>query len=190
MSKKGKKALLRLQLSRLRLFHVPQFSNMSKLTLVFFLSVALSNASARTDSDLPSRVVGGSFASANEYPWFTMLDLGGPFCGGSLVSPEWVLTAAHCITGSFRASGTLRVGAFSSPYTSGNNGGQPVEFFEIKQFVDHPDYDDPSSDNDYSLLRLDGTSTITPVALDSSNLSDSYSNGKVLVQYYYYCLFA
>jgi secreted trypsin-like serine protease len=53
--------------------------------------------------DLPFGIVGGSFASVGEYPWFTMLrvvwgktdeQFG---CGGMLVSPEYVLTAAHCI---------------------------------------------------------------------------------------------
>jgi len=51
------------------------------------------------------RVVGGSDAQVNEYPWMVSLHKGNrrsnsyrqyPFCGGSLISSRWVLTAAHC----------------------------------------------------------------------------------------------
>lgn len=45
------------------------------------------------------RIVGGSVVEVNEYPWQAMLVLEGktePFCGGTLVNPTWVMTAAHC----------------------------------------------------------------------------------------------
>jgi len=48
------------------------------------------------------RVVGGNAASVNEYPWMALLRRKGQahsgfFCGGSLISSKWVLTAQHCI---------------------------------------------------------------------------------------------
>jgi trypsin len=47
-------------------------------------------------------VVGGGFASPGEYPWMTAIYSGrspttGQFCGGSLVAPTLVVTAAHCV---------------------------------------------------------------------------------------------
>jgi len=49
------------------------------------------------------KIVGGAEATPNSYPWTAMLimDLFHPenfFCGGALITDEWLLTAAHCFT--------------------------------------------------------------------------------------------
>ncbi|GMI14734.1 hypothetical protein TrLO_g4315 [Triparma laevis f. longispina] len=45
-----------------------------------------------------SRIVGGSTADEDDYPWMVSLQqTWGHFCGGSLISSQWVLTAAHCV---------------------------------------------------------------------------------------------
>ena len=47
-----------------------------------------------------SRIAGGSVARVNSWPWQVMLirSSGDQFCGGSLVDPYWVVTAAHCVS--------------------------------------------------------------------------------------------
>lgn len=49
-----------------------------------------------------TRIVGGTEAPINSWPWQAMLRSTSPdyqFCGGTLVRREWVVTAAHCVEG-------------------------------------------------------------------------------------------
>ncbi len=46
------------------------------------------------------RVIAGVDAKKGAWPWqILMLFNGTTMCGGSLISPQWVVTAAHCVFG-------------------------------------------------------------------------------------------
>ncbi|XP_050716495.1 serine protease filzig-like [Eriocheir sinensis] len=54
------------------------------------------------ESDAGFRIIGGSNTNINEYPWQVALVYKKKFfCGGSLISDRHILTASHCIFGSF-----------------------------------------------------------------------------------------
>jgi len=44
-----------------------------------------------------NRITNGNTAASGQFPWQVALVINGAsFCGGSLISNRWVLTAAHC----------------------------------------------------------------------------------------------
>ncbi len=57
-----------------------------------------------------SRVIAGENATRGAWPWqILMLYNGRPGCGGSLISPNWVVTAAHCVSGREGYASSFRV---------------------------------------------------------------------------------
>ena len=50
------------------------------------------------------KIVGGHEAKPNQFPWLVALFANAWFCSASLISDEWVLTAAHCVDGAIRLS--------------------------------------------------------------------------------------
>ncbi|OCT93738.1 hypothetical protein XELAEV_18011406mg, partial [Xenopus laevis] len=91
-----------------------------------------------------SRITGGSIASLGNWPWQVNLQhRKGEFCGGSIISPKWIVTAAHCPTASDWKvfSGTLTLPSYSD--TSG---------LLVQTIFTHPVY--KSYDNDIAIMKL------------------------------------
>ena len=115
----------------------------------FFSIAVLGNFASNAAAGISPKIVGGEFVTQGEYPWFTMFALlrnNGNFketfgCGASLIDPEWVLTAAHCVydTSQYYDEFGVVIGAFKPPY-GGTNGGQTSEVIRVTKIVIHPDY--------------------------------------------------
>ncbi|XP_060782908.1 coagulation factor IXa [Neoarius graeffei] len=100
------------------------------------------------------RIIGGDTASFGDVPWQVALVLRKTqqvFCGGSILSKQWVITAAHCIEESKQIEFFIRVGEHNVYKKEGTE-----QDLEVEKSIMHPRYDPATSfyNHDIALVRL------------------------------------
>ncbi|XP_078088504.1 coagulation factor VII-like [Mustelus asterias] len=119
--------------------------------------VLMKNRSNSDEFERMGRIVGGSDALKGEYPWQVLLNYKQEMdCGAVLLSPQWVVTAAHCVYGKNMEDIQL---------VAGEHKLTKEEFTEqrrnVSRMIIHKNYNKITIDNDIALLKLD-----VPVVLD------------------------
>ncbi|CAB1325379.1 unnamed protein product [Coregonus sp. 'balchen'] len=99
-----------------------------------------------------TRIVGGNTVTPGDIPWQV-------FCGGSILSQLWVITAAHCLVEGQQGSFFVRVGEHNIYAIEGME-----QDHEVSKQYKHPLYDSQQSlyNHDIALLRLH-----TPITFSS-----------------------
>ncbi|CAG0897243.1 unnamed protein product [Darwinula stevensoni] len=107
------------------------------------------------------RIAGGKDTKQGAYPWMAALLQKAftrrPFCGGSLITPVHVLTAAHCVDGIRLDPNSFQVRIGEHNFDSQSE--KEHRDFPIRQVHVHPDYVETEFViyNDLAILELDSS---------------------------------
>ncbi|MEU0587478.1 trypsin-like serine protease [Streptomyces sp. NPDC006132] len=142
-----------------------------------------------TTSRIDPKVIGGTDTTITSAPWMAQLhyydDRGtsstsddiGFFCGGAVVAPTKILTAAHCVKGyDWHANGAVVTGTSQLPSADGTDlhGGTVTGVW--RQW-NHPSYNATTIDNDIAVLTLPVPVKATPIRMTTSGDTASYAAG-------------
>ena len=100
------------------------------------------------------KIINGQPVNVSTVPWQIAMvfantedDYNNQFCGGSIISANWVVTAAHCVDGATASDIEILTGVT----TLGEAGSTRIE---LQQIISHPDYDDWTLEHDIALLEV------------------------------------
>uniref|UniRef100_A0A8C0JDW2 Peptidase S1 domain-containing protein n=1 Tax=Chelonoidis abingdonii TaxID=106734 RepID=A0A8C0JDW2_CHEAB len=103
-----------------------------------------------------NRIIGGAPCTPHSMPWQAALFVGSQLnCGGTLISRNWVVTAAHCHV---QCPISVRLGEHNIQHLDWTE-----QLRLSEKMIRHPGYNSASKDNDIMLIKL-----LTPANLNKN----------------------
>uniref|UniRef100_A0A667X3P5 trypsin n=1 Tax=Myripristis murdjan TaxID=586833 RepID=A0A667X3P5_9TELE len=125
------------------------------------LSLTLCVPAELTCGEMPSqrmnKIVGGAMTSIESQPWVAAIfhRRSGFGCGGSLIAPCWVLTAAHCFPDGENTK-IRHLSVYLGKSYINDTDADREQKFTVEQMIIHPKYNNSygSYNNDIALLKI------------------------------------
>jgi len=130
--------------------------------LLCLVLVGVLAAPAAAQKPINVKILGGNVAAPGQFPWMATLvsaDGDRPFCGGTVIAPKVILTAAHCTEGSAPEEIDVIVGRIRLSRT------RTGERFDATSIVNHPEWDTVGILNDIALIQLDRPVQVAAIGL-------------------------
>merc|ERR1712159_359956 len=137
----------------------------SVIIMKLFLVALLCGLAAASDD----KIVGGTVSDAHAAPFIANIKRSGSLmCGGSLVAPGYVVSAAHCEY-NIPSRLTVTVGDVTLSKTESSE-----QVFNVVQQIPHESYSSSTMQNDIMIIVLSGTanlnSYVSLVTLPAANV--------------------
>ena len=136
---------------------MPSFPPLSLLRLSALL-LGLSIGSAAQGNDFA--IMNGSTVANGAYPWFVTVLSGSELCGGTLIHPRWVITAAHCVPANQLPS-AVRVVSNRRLLDDTSTG----EKITASRLIRHPGFNETTLANDLALIELSRDASASPIRI-------------------------
>lgn len=145
------------------------------LGVVLYLCFAEEEIECGTKGEGIGRIVGGTdVTTVGQWPWqIALFKRSGHFCGGSIIKPNWIVTAAHCFKPGAKPS-KYRV-TVADLNLAKNEGSEKV--MEIEKIIRHTEFNKTGyMENDIAVLKLKTNITfndkVRPICLPTKRFPD------------------